>query len=117
MSFDDLGQSFPFRHISLLGDLLMCSDMELRIAAGEAIALLYDLNRYIDEVRQLFSTPHFFPTTEPPSAPLSHLAFINPPHPSNARPPFAHTTVFESYVFLIDQTRCEIIKSLNLASF
>ena len=24
-----------------------------------------------------FCTPHFFPTTEPPSAPLSHLAFIN----------------------------------------
>lgn len=36
-------------HISLLGDLLLSSDTELRIAAGEAIALLYDLNRYINE--------------------------------------------------------------------
>ncbi|XP_076469244.1 interferon-related developmental regulator 2-like [Babylonia areolata] len=36
-------------HISLLGDLLQSSDTELRIAAGEAIALLFDLNRYIDE--------------------------------------------------------------------
>ncbi|KAK7102246.1 interferon-related developmental regulator 1-like isoform X2 [Littorina saxatilis] len=36
-------------HISLLGDLLRGSDTDLRVAAGEAIALLYDMNRYIDE--------------------------------------------------------------------
>ena len=42
-----------FRHIGLLGDLLLSSDMELRIAAGEAIALLYDLNRCYDEVSRV----------------------------------------------------------------
>ncbi|KAL8624299.1 hypothetical protein ACOMHN_034022 [Nucella lapillus] len=36
-------------HISLLRDLLPNSDIELRIAAGEAIALVYDLNRCIDK--------------------------------------------------------------------
>lgn len=36
-----------------MGDLLHSSDTELRITAGEAIALLYDMSRCIDEVRKL----------------------------------------------------------------
>ncbi|PVD24470.1 hypothetical protein C0Q70_14953 [Pomacea canaliculata] len=40
-------------HISLLGDLLHSSDTELRITAGEAIALLYDMSRCIDEAGEV----------------------------------------------------------------
>ncbi|XP_025107675.1 LOW QUALITY PROTEIN: interferon-related developmental regulator 1-like [Pomacea canaliculata] len=42
-------EKLAMTHISLLGDLLHSSDTELRITAGEAIALLYDMSRCIDE--------------------------------------------------------------------
>lgn len=39
-----------FRHIEHLPDLLHSSDVELRIEAGETLALLYELAREEDEV-------------------------------------------------------------------
>lgn len=41
---------FCVSHINKLPDLLRNSDVELRIAAGEAIALLYEKAREIIEV-------------------------------------------------------------------
>jgi len=41
--------SFIDRHINKLPELLDSKDVELRISAGEAIALLYDLAREVDE--------------------------------------------------------------------
>jgi len=39
------------RHLMRLSDLLRNADVDVRICAGEAIALLYELARTNDEVR------------------------------------------------------------------
>lgn len=52
--------NFPdFRHLEHLPDLLHSADVELRIEAGETIALLYELAREDDEV---MNTPSIRPT-------------------------------------------------------
>lgn len=43
-----------FRHIEHLPDLLHSSDVELRIEAGETLALLYELAREENEVNTEF---------------------------------------------------------------
>lgn len=39
-----------YSHLPKLPDLLLSSDVDLRITAGEAIALMYELAREEDEV-------------------------------------------------------------------
>lgn len=46
---------FVFSHLSRLPDLLHSQDVELRIVAGETIALMYELAREEDEVCNLKS--------------------------------------------------------------
>jgi len=38
------------RHLNKLSDLLLNADVDIRICAGEAIALLYEMARTDDEV-------------------------------------------------------------------
>jgi len=38
-------------HLRKLSDLLLNADVDIRISAGEAIALLYEMARVDDEVR------------------------------------------------------------------
>ena len=49
-----------FRHLTHLVDLLHSESSDLRITAGETIALLCDLNHGIDEVRFVLHPPPFF---------------------------------------------------------
>lgn len=42
--------SLPYRHIHKLPELLESTDLDVRIAGGESISLLYELAREQDEV-------------------------------------------------------------------
>ena len=52
---------FVVRYLQRLPDILACQDIDLRIAAGETIALFYELGRSDNEVRALIHAP---PVTE-----------------------------------------------------